>query len=391
MPFMERLLDSDPNLPYEKMTDLGPEMLSAVMTCHGSLTMPFEYIWNLRKENEASTKSFLLLGAGLVAGPCVNYICRNPKNRITIVDIDVKVSQKLASQYQNASVGECDIRDSGEAEKIISKHSIVISLLPAQFNILVGKLCLKLGKHLVTASYISEELRKLHDEAKDRGLLFLNEVGLDPGIDHLEAVRIIRDTHQKGGKIKSFVSWCGGLPLPEFSDNPLSYKFSWNPRGFLNACLHDAKYLLEGQVIQLPNSRLFKNAQPVDLFPGFNLEGYANRDSLSYMKEYGIENEVQTMFRGTLRYSGTSRLMDSFLFLGLLNDKSQPFLSPQAPSITWNMALKRLLGIPPDEDLKKNLKKILKTPQGFPDKGFSKSTIARTVDCLEWLGLLGSE
>lgn len=302
----------------------------------------------------------------------------------------------------------------------------MFSLLPSQLNIIIAKVCLKHKKHLVTASYISPELMTLNDQFKEAKLICLNEIGLDPGIDHLEAKKVIDEVHEQGGKIRQFVSWCGGVPLPEFSGNPFGYKFSWSPRGVLSAALKDAKYLQDGRVVSIPGGNLFKSRQAVNIFPGFNLEGKStsyvcckltekkkgipNRDSLIYGKEYGIENEAVTIFRGTLRYQGFCELMEALVEIGLVDETKQPYLKKDSPKITWvkkkinflnmlkfslfkNQALRKLLNVEdqPNISTKKALLKRLDTPFGFPFKGYTDDQITRILDALDWLGIFSDE
>ena len=180
-------------------------------------------------------------------------------------------------------------------------------MVPATLHVLVAELCIKNGKNLVTASYISPEMEKLNHKAKESGVLLLNEIGLDPGLDHLAAMKVIDDCRSKGEEIESVMSWCGGLPAPESaSSNPFGYKFSWSPRGVLLATQNSAKYLQEGQVHSIPGENLLKSVQCVkDLNPILKFEGIPNRDSLKYIKLYGLDKQtipIKTMFRGTLRY-----------------------------------------------------------------------------------------
>ena len=154
---------------------------------------------------------------------------------------------------------------------------------------------------MVTASYVTPQIAGLHEKAIDAGIVIFKEIGLDPGIDHLTAMKIIDEAKDSGFQIEGFTSWCGGLPAPENSDNPLGYKFSWSPRGVLLAALNAARYRQNGKLIEIPGENLLQNAQAVPIYPGFNFEGLPNRDSLKYEKAYGLDG-ISTMFRGTLRY-----------------------------------------------------------------------------------------
>lgn len=198
-------------------------------------------------------------------------------------------------------------------------------MIPANLHVHIGKLCIKYKKNLVTASYISEEMESLNSKAIESGVLLLNEIGLDPGLDHLFAMKIINDCREKGEEIESFISWCGGLPAPEIStSNPFKYKFSWSPRGVLMATKNSAKFIKNGKIEIIERENLLKSVKEVsDLHPVLMFEGIPNRDSVKYIKLYGLDKQetpIKTMFRGTLRYKVTNirLLFPSSLLLGIL-------------------------------------------------------------------------
>ncbi len=225
-----------------------------------------------------------------------------------------------------------DVKNSDALGNLVSTHDIVVSFVPAIMHPLVAEQCLKFNKHLVTASYISPAMQAFDVRAKQAGLTFMNEIGLDPGIDHLTACQMFDEVKEKGGQINSFVSWCGGLPAPEFSNNPLGYKFSWSPKGVLLAGLNSAKFKRNGLLITTPGTELLANAVDVPIFKGFSFEGLANRDSLSYINTYQLDPiHLETMFRGTLRYKGYSELMNCFAKMGLLDTTPRTDLS----GLTW--------------------------------------------------------
>lgn len=174
----------------------------------------------------------------------------------------------------------------------------------------------------------------------------MNEVGLDPGIDHLLALECIHDIQSKGGVIESFISYCGGLPAPEHSDNPMRYKFSWSPRGVLANTLSAAKYISKGQVVEISGGGdLMSNPRRLDFLPGFALEGFPNRDSTQYSELYGLGKELNTLLRGTIRYSGFSECMREMQLLGLIDTQPHPMLHPSGPEITWRQLITNLLGL----------------------------------------------
>lgn len=213
-----------------------------------------------------------------------------------------------------------DIADRSALEAAIASHDLSVSLLPWVHHPLVARLCVKLGRPLVTTSYVQPDMAELDAPAREAGVLLLNEMGVDPGIDHMTAMRVIDKVRSDGGRIAEFTSWCGGLPAPEANDNPLGYKFSWSPRGVLLAGLNNALYLDHGRHVYVDGSRLFESAVPVEVeIEGrpTELEGYPNRDSIPYMKTYGLEG-ASRMFRGTLRNRGFSRIMAKVRDLGYL-------------------------------------------------------------------------
>ena len=193
-------------------------------------------------------------------------------------------------------------------------------MLPAPIHPFVAKLCLAESTHLVTSSYESDELRALGDRMKEVGMICLNEVGLDPGLDHMSSMRIIDDIHSRGGEVTSFSSVCGGLPSPEAADNPFGYKFSWSPRGVLRASCAPARYLSDGQIVDIQGNQLLNNAIPfTEGWPHMHLEVLPNRDSLKYANIYGIP-QTQTIFRGTLRFGGFSKLFATLRNMGLMDE-----------------------------------------------------------------------
>lgn len=233
---------------------------------------------------------------------------------------------------------------------------------------------------MVTASYLNDKIKQLHEEAVNKGVTILNEVGLDPGIDHLLALEAIQEVKTLGGKVTKFESFCGGLPAPEFSDNPLRYKFSWSPRGALLNTLSPAKYLENGETIAISEGGALMSAtKTLNFLPGFNLEGFPNRDSTAYAKYYGIE-DASTVLRGTLRYNGFAKAARVLQLLGLLGQEPHPCLHRQGPDITWRFLICNMLGLNDDNIFYDNLKsKIVERTQ---------SEFA--VEVLEELGLLDS-
>lgn len=210
--------------------------------------------------------------------------------------------------------------DLSTLDKLISESDLAISLLPYRFHPEVARICIKHKKHLVTTSYVKDEMKDLDAEAKKAGVILLNEIGLDPGIDHMSAMRIIDEIHRQGGKIEGFYSVCGALPAPESADNPFKYKFSWSPKGVILASKNSAEYLKNGKTYKIKSENLFKDRFSHNIRDLGELEVYPNRDSISYIDIYGIP-EAKTMLRGTFRYTGWCEILDTMRELRLLREE----------------------------------------------------------------------
>ncbi len=263
-------------------------------------------------------KNVLILGAGRVAKPMVEYLTRFPEIKVIVASRHVDHVKGWFPPNSHHEVIQHDFTHDGESESIVQKGDVIVSLLPYTLHLKFAREAIKLGKHLVTTSYVSPDMKALDAEAKAKGVLLLNEIGLDPGIDHMSAKKIIDDAHEQGGKIEAFKSYCGGIPAPEANDNPLGYKFSWSPRGVLMAGRNAARYLKEGKIVEIPGGELFKHHWPIQI-DSLQLETYTNRDCLGYIELYQIP-EVRTLFRGTLRYPGWSDFMQGIADLGLLKE-----------------------------------------------------------------------
>lgn len=288
----------------------------------------------------------LVLGAGLVSRPGVHYLLGNPDLQVTVAEKIVERAESLVKGFGNGQSVFLDVEDVEALINLIARHDIVISLLPWTFHVRVAELCLEYRKHMVTTSYVSEGMRKLAPEVEKNGLIFLNEIGVDPGMDHMTAKRIIDHVQAEGGAIIEFRSICGGLPAPENNDNPFGYKFSWSPRGVLLASRNSARFLDNGKIVEIPGSDLFLHYSEETL-PGIGrLEVYPNRDSLVYREKYNL-NGLQGLFRGTYRYPGWCRTMKALSDLGMLDDTPIPPLQRN----TFRELTARLLGIHPKEDL----------------------------------------
>jgi saccharopine dehydrogenase-like NADP-dependent oxidoreductase len=268
----------------------------------------------------------LILGAGRSATSLINYLLSAAEENdwhVTVADYALQLAQEKVMEHPNATAKAINIREESDRSLIIGDADVVISMLPASFHPLVAETCLDLGKHLLTASYVSDDMRAFHQQAKDKGLLFLNECGLDPGIDHMSAKKVIDHIRNKGFELRAFESFTGGLLMPNpHNDNPWEYGFTWNPRNVVLAGQGTVKFIQEGKFKFIPYHRLFRRTEMIHI-PGHGyFEGYANRDSLMYMDVYGLQ-DIQTLFRGTLRRPGFCKAWDIFIQLGATDDTYQ--------------------------------------------------------------------
>ena len=268
-------------------------------------------------------RKILIIGAGRSASSLIRYLLNKSeveKLHITIADLSVELAQKKTQNHTHATAIALDIFNAEQRQAEIQKADIVISMLPAHLHIEVAKDCLAFNKNMVTASYISPEMQALNDEAVAKGLVLMNEVGLDPGIDHMSAMKVIDEIKDQGGKIILFESFCGGLVAPESDNNLWNYKFTWAPRNVVLAGQGGtAKFIQEGRYKYIPYQKLFRRTEYFHV-PGYGkFEGYANRDSLKYKSVYGLDDAL-TLYRGTIRRVGFSKAWNVFVQLGMTDD-----------------------------------------------------------------------
>ncbi len=268
-------------------------------------------------------KKILLIGAGRSTYSLVKYLQEHALEfdwELCIADRDKDLSSERAGGHERTTAISLDINNDGERQHQIQKHDLVISMLPAHMHIKVAKDCISFGKHMVTASYISPEMKELNDAAVKAGVIMINEIGVDPGIDHLSAMKVLDQIRAEGGKMLLFESFTGGLVAPESDNNPWHYKFTWNPRNVVLAGAGGAvKFRQEGKYKYIPYHQLFRRTEIIEIEGFGRFEGYANRDSLNYRRTYGIE-EIPTIYRGTLRRPGFCRAWDVFVKLGMTDD-----------------------------------------------------------------------
>ncbi|MFC1492843.1 saccharopine dehydrogenase C-terminal domain-containing protein [candidate division KSB1 bacterium] len=320
-------------------------------------------------------KRVLILGAGFVIKPMVDYFINMCQYDVTVATRTVSKAQRFFDGYENGTAVPWLIEDIELLDKLVGESDIVVSMIPPDLHIPVAKSCIAHKKNLVTTSYISPEMQELDKEAKENGLIFLNEIGEDPGIDHMTTKKSIDEIGFHGGKILKVISFGAGLPSFNSNNNPMAYKFSWSPKGVMLAAQTAGKYLNCGKVIEVPGEKLFENYWLVDIDELGTFETYPNRDSLKYIEPYGLNAEGLTLYRGLLRFSGHCNNMLGMLELGLLDDKEDKDFS----GTTYKQFLATLLGCSENDDLEIALSKKLEV-----------NINADIIKRLKWLGWFGT-
>lgn len=274
--------------------------------------------------------NILIIGAGRSSGALIRYVLEKARDKnwfVTVADADPKLAEAKVAGHPNGRAAWLDVTKTNDRREMIGRADVVVSLLPAYLHIEVAHDCITLKKHLINASYVSREMYKLADEARSRELIFMGEMGLDPGIDHMSAMQKIDEIRAKGGKIITFRSYTGGLVAPESDNNPWHYKFTWNPRNVVLAGQGTAQYLEDGKLKFTPYNRLFSETRPIQV-PGMGeYEAYANRDSLMYVKQYGLEG-TPNLLRGTIRHKGFCRAWNALVKIGM-TDGEFPILNSE--------------------------------------------------------------
>ncbi len=314
-------------------------------------------------------KKVLILGAGMVVKPIVLYLLENGF-LVTVASRTKSKAEAMTGGHVHGTAVEWTVDDTETLDKMVEDHDLSVSLLPYAHHPLVAKHCLKHGKNMVTTSYVKPEMQALDEEAKEKGILILNELGLDPGIDHMSAMRIIDHVHNKNGKIEEFHSICGALPDPETSDNPFNYKFSWSPKGVIMAGNNDGKYLKKGKTVKVETEELFSDRFSLEFPEVGRLDVYPNRDSLPYIDLYGIP-ETKTMYRGTFRLPGWCETMDAMKRLNLLDYSKRDFSGK-----TYAGFMAMMCGADSSENIKEKVASHL-----------GLKTDAHPIKAMDWLGL----
>jgi saccharopine dehydrogenase-like NADP-dependent oxidoreductase len=319
-------------------------------------------------------KKVLVLGAGLVSRPGVRYLLDNGLP-VTVASRTVSKAEKLVEGYENGTALELVVENEELLKQLIEDHDIVVSLLPWIHHQKVARLCLECHRAMATTSYVSEEMIKMDGPVREKGLLFLNEIGVDPGIDHMSAMKVIDEVKNSGGKVIHFYSVTGGLPAPEDNDNPFGYKFSWSPRGVVLASRNSARFLENGKVVDIEGKELFANTRLEEVDGVGELEIYANRDSMPYQGIYGL-TDARTVMRGTYRYVGWCETFKKMVDLGLVDDSPVPALKGN----TYRGMMADLAGCDAADDVKAEV---------AAKAGISPDS--EVIQRMNWLGLFEDE
>lgn len=325
-------------------------------------------------------QNILVIGAGRSTTSLIDYLLRHSDKydwQITVADMNEELIRSKIGDHPRAKALTMDINDEISRVRSISQSDIVISMLPAHMHYPVAVDCIGLGKHMVTASYVSDEVQKLDQRAKDAGVILLNEIGVDPGIDHLSAMKVLDDIRDEGGEMVLFESFTGGLPAPGSDNNPWKYKFTWNPRNVVLAGSGGAvKFIQEGQYKYIPYHRVFRRTEVIDIPEYGRFEGYANRDSLKYREVYDLKG-IPTIYRGTLRRPGYCRSWNVFVSLGMTDDS---YHLEGIENMTFRQFTNLFLPYHPSDSVELKLMHYLQIPQD-----------SDLMEKIEWLGLLENE
>jgi saccharopine dehydrogenase-like NADP-dependent oxidoreductase len=308
-------------------------------------------------------RHILIIGAGKSTGVLVDYLLNKSNEhqlKLIIADKNLKSAQLLSQDHANANAIELDIFEPEQRKEQINKADLVISMLPARFHIEVAKDCVTFNKSIVTASYVSPEMEALDKQVKEKGLVFMNEIGVDPGVDHMSAMKVIDHITNQGGKVLLFESFTGGLVAPEDDNNLWNYKFTWNPRNVVTAGQGGAaKFIQEGKYKYIPYNRLFRRTEFLDVEGYGRFEALANRNSLKYREVYGLE-DVLTLYRGTMRRIGFSKAWNMFVQLGMTDDT---YVIEGSENMTYRDFVNSFLPYSPTDSVELKMRHELKIDQ----------------------------
>jgi saccharopine dehydrogenase-like NADP-dependent oxidoreductase len=308
-------------------------------------------------------RHILIIGAGRSASSLIEYLLNKSESEnlhITIGDLSLELAQRKTKGHPRATAIAFDIFNEEQRHKEINRADIVISMLPASLHYEVAKDCIRFKKNMVTASYISPAMQDLDAQVKENNLIFMNEIGLDPGIDHMSAMKVIDEIRDQGGKVILFESFCGGLVAPESDNNLWNYKFTWNPRNVVLAGQGGAaKFIQEGTYKYIPYNKLFRRTEFMEVEGYGRFEGYANRDSLKYRSVYGLDDAL-TLYRGTLRRVGFSKAWNMFIQLGMTDDS---YIMEDSENMSYRDYVNSFLPYNPTDSVELKLRHILKIDQ----------------------------
>jgi saccharopine dehydrogenase-like NADP-dependent oxidoreductase len=308
-------------------------------------------------------RQILIIGAGRSASSLIRYLlskAETEKLHLIVADLSLALAEKKTNRHPHATPIALDIFNIEQRRKAIQNCSIVISMLPANLHIEIAKDCLEFKKHLVTASYISDAMQQLDEAAKKNDLIFMNEIGLDPGIDHMSAMKVIDEIREKGGKMLLFESFCGGLVAPEYDTNLWNYKFTWAPRNVVLAGQGGAaKFIQEGTYKYIPYNSLFRRTEFLEVEGYGKFEAYSNRDSLKYRSIYGL-NDILTLYRGTIRRVGFSKAWNMFVQLGMTDDS---YIMENSENMSYREFTNSFLPYHPTDSVEIKTRLILKIDQ----------------------------
>ncbi|MEA3316517.1 MAG: saccharopine dehydrogenase C-terminal domain-containing protein [Bacteroidota bacterium] len=320
-------------------------------------------------------KNILIVGAGLSSSSLIKYLLDNSTEynwKIKLGDKSKEIAERKIDNHPNGEAFVFDVYNEEQREKEIQLADVVISMLPARMHFLVAEKCVKYSKHMITASYVSKEVKELDKQAKEKGILLLNEIGVDPGIDHMSAMKVIDKIRDKKGNLTSFKSSTGGLVAPEYDNNPWNYKFTWNPRNVVLAGQSVAMYKDHGKYKYLPYTKLFSRIEKVNILDVGEFEMYPNRDSLCYIDTYGL-GSIPTILRGTLRRPGYSEAWDVFVQLGATDDSYKLYKSED---LTYKEFINLFLPYHTTKSVKEKLAQYLNI-----------DISSEIIEKLEWLGI----
>jgi len=365
----------------EQKKSLGDEVYKSMVTCRGKITPNFEYIMEMRKAREESKardqkKRVVVFGAGMTAGPAVEYLLANKNNSVTVVDANAAQVNALIRKFGHHKFEDLSGEDTNTARpavanagvvddylmNIIKRSDIIVSMLPAPMHANIAKAAIATQTPMLTASYINPNMEELRSAAEAAGVPIVNEMGLDPGIDIMTSAKMIARIRAEGGKITKYVSLCGALPQPENSDGPMGYKFSWSPRGVLTAASRPTRFRVAGKWFDVPGKYLYHLTQGITMFRGLDLFWVPNGFADKYAKIYGLrDDEADTVVRGTLRYAHFAPTVRAFQELDLLNEtESVPELEASSTTVvTWANFLRARVGCQPGAPLQAALAEVL--------------------------------